>query len=260
MTGALRDADRARFARSGIAPMATADALALLDAALGAGEPALVPVRLDTAALRARAADGSLPPLLRTQVRTPVRTAGAPGPSGDTGRTLADRIAGLAAEEREEVLLDVVRTAVAGVLGHADARSVEVHRGLQDMGFDSLTAVELRNRLGAQAGLRLPTTLAFDYPTAAALAAYLGERLAPKSDRSGFMAAELDRLAAVLAAGATGPEEHAEVGARLTDLLRTWREAGRGDGYGDGDVDLESATDDELFDALDDELGMSSVE
>ncbi|MGW3108353.1 SDR family NAD(P)-dependent oxidoreductase, partial [Streptomyces sp. NPDC001100] len=264
MTGALRDADRARFARSGIAPMATADALALLDAALGAGEPALVPVRLDTAALRARAADGSLPPLLRALVRTPVRTtvSGALGLSGNAAETLADRLAGLAADAREEVLLDLVRTAVAGVLGHPDARAVEVHRGLQDMGFDSLTAVELRNRLGGEVGLRLPTTLAFDYPTAAALAAYLGERLAPKDDRpvAGAMASELDRLAAVLAAGATGPEQHAEVGARLTELLRTWRDAGRGDGYGDPEDDLESATDEELFDALDDELGMSPVE
>ncbi|MFE9599984.1 SDR family NAD(P)-dependent oxidoreductase, partial [Streptomyces hokutonensis] len=264
MTGALRDADRARFARSGIAPMATADALALLDAALGAGEPALVPVRLDTAALRARATDGSLPPLLRALVRTPVRTTvpGALGLSGNATETLADRLAGLAADAREEVLLDLVRTAVAGVLGHPDSRAVEVHRGLQDMGFDSLTAVELRNRLGGEVGLRLPTTLAFDYPTAAALAAYLGERLAPKADGpvAGAMASELDRLAAVLAAGATGPEQHAEVGARLTELLRTWRDAGRGDGYGGPEDDLESATDDELFDALDDELGMSPVE
>ncbi|MFE0178054.1 SDR family NAD(P)-dependent oxidoreductase, partial [Streptomyces sp. NPDC059002] len=256
MTGALQDADRARLARSGIAPMTAREALALLDAALVAGEPVLVPAKLDLAALRTEAADGRLLPLLKSLVRVPARrAAAAAGGTDGAQRSLADRLAALPADEREQTLLTLVREEVAGVLGHADARTVDPQQGLQDMGLDSLTAVELRNRLGAATGLRLPTTLVFDYPTAAGLAAHLGERLLPDEPGTAVtVAAEIDRLAAALAAGPSGPEEHAEIGARLAELLRGWQSGGA------PEDDLSSATDDELFEALDEELGMSALD
>ncbi|MGW2231731.1 SDR family NAD(P)-dependent oxidoreductase, partial [Streptomyces formicae] len=259
MTGDLQETDRARLARSGIAPMSAPEGLALLDAALVAGRPVLVPAKLDLAALRTEAADGRLRPLLRSLVRVPARravaAAGGAGAADGGQRSFADRLAALPADERERTLLTLVREEVAGVLGHADVRTVDPQQGLQDMGLDSLTAVELRNRLGAATGLRLPTTLVFDYPTAAGLAAHLGERLLPDEQGPAVtVAAEIDRLAAALASGPSGPEEHAEVGARLAELLRSWQSGGA------ADDDLSSATDDELFDALDEELGMSALD
>ncbi|MGW5394700.1 type I polyketide synthase, partial [Streptomyces koyangensis] len=142
---------------------------ALFDAALASGEPVVLPVRLDLPALRARS---EVPPLLGGLIRTPVRrTAAAVGSAAATG--LAARLAGLAEAERREVLLDLVRGQIAVVLGHSGAQTVNPHRAFQDLGFDSLTAVELRNRLGMVTGLRLPATVVFDYPTADLLAGHL---------------------------------------------------------------------------------------
>ncbi|WP_221362392.1 acyl carrier protein, partial [Streptomyces beigongshangae] len=142
---------------------------ALFDAALASGEPVLLPVRLDFPALRAQ---GEVPPLLRGLIRTPARRSVTAVDSA-TASGLAARLAGLGEIERRETVLDLVRGQIAVVLGHSGAQTVNPDRAFQDLGFDSLTAVELRNRLGKATGLRLPATVVFDYPTAALLADHL---------------------------------------------------------------------------------------
>ncbi|WP_442906086.1 SDR family NAD(P)-dependent oxidoreductase [Kitasatospora sp. NBC_00458] len=171
MTGALGDGNLQRINRNGVEGLSTAEALELLDTAQTMGEPVLLPARLDLAGLRAQAGRANVPALLRNLVRVPVRAAAAAGP--DAAATLTRRLAAMTAAERDAVLLDLVRTEVAAVLGHASSAEIEGNRAFNDLGFDSLTAVELRNRLNAATGLRLPATVIFDYPTSAALARYL---------------------------------------------------------------------------------------
>ncbi|MEU4254035.1 SDR family NAD(P)-dependent oxidoreductase [Amycolatopsis sp. NPDC026612] len=166
MTATLTDADRERLARQGLPPMTVAQGLALFDAALGAGAPVVLPARLDLAAIRAA---GTVPPLLRGLVRPGRRTAGRAAAGGE----LARRLAGMSADERAAHVLRLVRGAVATVLGYAGAAAVDPARTFSDLGFDSLTAVDLRNRLGAATGVRLPATLVFDHPTGHALTGYL---------------------------------------------------------------------------------------
>ncbi|MEV5414525.1 SDR family NAD(P)-dependent oxidoreductase, partial [Thermopolyspora sp. NPDC052614] len=173
MTGHLGDADLARMARGGIRPLSAEQALGLLDAAMDGGHPHLVPIRLDPAALLGSA---EVPAVLRGLVRPARRTAGSA--AGDGGPPAA-RLAALPAAERGKALVALVREHAAAVLGHRTADAVDALRAFREAGFDSLTAVELRNRLNAATGLKLPATLVFDYPTPQALGEHLAELLAP---------------------------------------------------------------------------------
>ncbi|MFE5120411.1 type I polyketide synthase [Streptomyces sp. NPDC056669] len=175
MAGGLDEADISRMRRAGLPPLSPAEGLALLDAALTTAEAVPVPMRVDAVALRAQAAAGALAPLLRGLVRVPVRRAVDAAAGG--GSALAERLAGLSAAEQDRLLLDLVRTQVAAVLGYAGPQAVEEGRAFKDLGFDSLTAVELRNLLREATGLRLPPTLVFDYPTSTSLAGHLREEI-----------------------------------------------------------------------------------
>ncbi|WP_037891536.1 type I polyketide synthase, partial [Streptomyces sp. NRRL S-87] len=172
MGDALGDGDRERIGRGGIGALTPETGLALFDAARRTADPLLVPLPLDLRALRAQARTGPVPDLLRGLVRGPARRAATGRGAGDGGAFRAG-LAALPAEEREAALLAAVRAEVAAVLGHASTDEVPADRAFKELGFDSLTSVELRNRLGAATGERLPATLVFDYPTPGALAAYL---------------------------------------------------------------------------------------
>ncbi|WP_435841905.1 SDR family NAD(P)-dependent oxidoreductase [Streptomyces fragilis] len=255
MTGHLAEADRARIARGGLVPMTVEDGMALFDAALEDGRPLLVPAPLDGAALRSGAVAGGVPAVLRSLVRTPVvRRAAQAAPASSAG--LAERLSALRGPERERAVLALVREQVSATLGHTTADGIEADRAFKEIGFDSLTSVELRNRIGAATGLRLPTTLVFEHPTPAALAGHLVGLLAPEDP-----VADLDRLLASVTVG--GPD-FPRLRERLRAALWLWdEEAGRQDtppagtaGAAD-DQDLSDADDEELFRALDEEFDAS---
>ncbi|MBB5923688.1 polyketide synthase 12, partial [Actinoalloteichus hoggarensis] len=168
MTSTVGAADRRRLAAAGLVPFTEDDGWPLFDLAVAAAAPAVVPVRFDLRALRARAE--ALSPILSGLAPTRRRQAAA---GAANAGTLLDRLAGATDAERRRTLLDLVRAQVAGVLGHPSPESVDPDRAFTDLGFDSLTAVELRNLLASATGLRLPATLTFDYPTPSALVAQL---------------------------------------------------------------------------------------
>ncbi|MBA0052624.1 SDR family NAD(P)-dependent oxidoreductase [Streptomyces sp. AJS327] len=159
-----RDLDR--VTGSGLTTLDAEEGLALFDHALHLDEPLLLPAPLDL-----RPSAGPVPPLLRGLLRGPARRAAATGP----------RSAGT--EWSEERLADVLRTRVAAVLGHGDGASLAMDSPFTDLGLDSLAAVELRNGLATETGLRLSATLIFDHPTPAALLAHLvGELVGDHAD------------------------------------------------------------------------------
>ncbi|MDT3398034.1 SDR family NAD(P)-dependent oxidoreductase [Streptomyces sp. B1866] len=174
LTGRLDAADLARMTRSGIVPMSSEEGLALFDAGRSVDEPLVVTSRIDVAAWAANGGEVVQALARGLAGARPVRRAqAAQAAAGAGGSALAQRLSALPEGERADALLDVVRTHVATVLGHGSAASVEPERAFKELGFDSLTAVELRNRLNAATGLRLPATLIFDHPTPKALAAHL---------------------------------------------------------------------------------------
>ncbi|MFL6125177.1 SDR family NAD(P)-dependent oxidoreductase, partial [Actinophytocola sp.] len=167
ITAHLADADLRRMSRGGMVALSTADGLALLDTARTLASPHLVPAGVNPTAVRA---SGAVAPLLRGLVRAPVRrtvdtSAEAAG--------VADALAGLDRAGQERLLTDMVATNAALVLGHASTDAIDAHSQFVELGIDSLTAVELRNRVSGAAGVRLSATVVFDYPTPAALSGYL---------------------------------------------------------------------------------------
>ncbi|MER7708995.1 type I polyketide synthase [Streptomyces werraensis] len=170
--------------RGGLQAITPAEGMELFDAAVRSGQAQLVPAKLDLASLRTRATDGGgVPPLLRGLVRAGRQTAHTAS-VGDQGKALSERLAALPAAEQAELLLDVVRDQVAAVLGHSATFRIDADQGLFEVGFDSLTSIELRNRLRDLTERKLPPHLVFDHPTAASLAGYLhrlvcGEQAAP---------------------------------------------------------------------------------
>jgi acyl carrier protein len=266
----LDAADLARIARTGVAPMAPDQGMALFDAALGLDEPVLMPVSLDSRALRAAAATGSVPAVLRGLF--PVHEAVFPvheGAARPRAARAAERrrepwgrqLTGRSADDQLELVLAMVRSHIAEVLGHDTPDAIAPRQGLLDMGFDSLMAVDLRNRLGETTGLRLPTTLVFDYPTAHGLSAHLMDELTagmagPPADALAALA-DLSRLEAAIAGVPAGHELRARVALRLRQVLHGIDPDGEfeprgGDGQADGDGGrFAEATDEEIFDFLD---------
>ncbi|MFF0390306.1 type I polyketide synthase [Kitasatospora sp. NPDC004615] len=266
MTGGLTEADLRRIARGGIVAFDPAQGLALFDTAGTLDEPVVLPLRLDTAAVRAQAGTGGVPALLRGLVR-PAARRGTAGPAAGTGpdgpEALKQRLGSLNETQRGRVLLDLVRSHAALVLGHSGPAAVEPGRGLLEVGFDSLTAVELRNRLRAATGYPLPATLLFDHPTPAAIAALLAAELLPDAGPGPLPGlAELDRLADALDGVPDDPADRERLADRLREFLRRLDPAATpadGDGTAAASIEdrMDGASDDELFDLIDNELGLS---
>ncbi len=245
MADQLGEGGRARLARSGMRALAADEGLELFDAALATGEAQVVPARLDAAALRVQMREGMAPALLRGLIRVPLHHT-----AETTEQSLARRLAEAPEQEREQVVLELVRGEVARVLGYPSAAAVQERRAFKELGFDSLAAVELRNRLKVATGLSIPASLVFDYPTPAAVAAHLlGET---SVDGGAALAAdgELDKLELALPAIAADDLRRARVAARLQALLSRLDGATRAD-----EEDLEAASDEEIFSLIDKELG-----
>ncbi|QEU89615.1 SDR family NAD(P)-dependent oxidoreductase [Streptomyces kanamyceticus] len=176
LTGDLDTADLARMAKSGVVPMPSEQGLGLFDAARSLDEAHVVTARLEPSAWTSGTSSDVVRALARGLVKpgSARRARAVAGTDAAAGTSaLARRLAGMSAAERTEHLVDLVRTHVAAVLGHGSPAAVEAERAFKDLGFDSLTAVELRNRLATATGLRLPATLVFDHPTPHTLAGFL---------------------------------------------------------------------------------------
>ncbi|MEV4921528.1 type I polyketide synthase [Streptomyces roseoverticillatus] len=256
MTDGLAEADRARMARSGVLPLPPEEGLRLFDAALASDEAVLAPVRIDTGALRAAEAPAVLRALVPAAARRTAQAAAVPSAS-----SLAERLEGLPEAERDKAVEDLVRAEVAAVLGHASAHAVRPEHAFQDLGFDSLTAVELRNRLNKATGLRLPATLVFDYPTPALLARHVLTETAGAAEPAlvDSLLADLDRVEQELVTKLSESEARDRILSKLQAVLAIAGESGKApvtEGTGTGS-DLESATDDEVFDLLGKEFGIS---
>ncbi|MFF8848085.1 beta-ketoacyl synthase N-terminal-like domain-containing protein, partial [Streptomyces sp. NPDC015127] len=227
-----------RELRVRITPTGTGVTLTATD---GAGRPALSVAHVESRAVdRAEFVSEEAASRPRPSVRRAAPAAG-----------LREQLAGMPDSSREQVLLELVRTHVAAVLGHGSWQDVEPDRPFQDLGFDSLAAVELRKALSVACGRRLSPTLVFDHPTAQDVAAYLDEQVSGAAGAADPVLAEVDRLAVVLTGAGPEPAVAARITARLEALLRDWRDATDDRADGTADDDLASASDDELFAMLD---------
>ena len=251
MTRDRDEADVARMRRAGIAALSTDAGLALLDAALATRAPVVVPARLDTGALQSSAADATLSPVLRGLVSARARTR-----EEGTG-TIARQLSATPASAWGEIVLDEVRDQVAAVLGLSSPGLVDPDQPFKEMGFDSLDAVELRNRMIKASGLQLPATLMFDQPTPAAVAEYVRSRLAEHAVPRSPIDEALERIEALLAQAAkderTREEAHRRLrvfNMRVESLLSS-----AGDAADDFDDELADASDEEMFELIDRELG-----
>ncbi|GAB2703353.1 type I polyketide synthase [Nocardia thraciensis] len=244
ITGHLGERDRQRMRRDGLIPLGDDEGMELFDAALSLGHPLTVPARLDIPALRSLGDPDDMPAVLRALLRTPRRVADSG--SGASAQLLAG-LAGLGAAEQERVVLGVIRSHAAAVLGHATPEEVPAETAFTDLGFDSLGAVEFRNRLKAATGAKLPTTVVFDYPNAAALARHIRLEIAPADDPAARIAGQLDALVTGCAAVELPPHQVNELLARVDTVVRLLR-----GGTTDDLVDnIDGADDDELFDLID---------
>ncbi|WP_245847234.1 acyl carrier protein, partial [Mycobacterium szulgai] len=176
MTAHLCSSDIARMSRSGLTPLTSEQAIELFDAAMILDHPAVVAAHLDHKALANPAVLGLLPPLFNDLVRRPLRRT-VDNDEVPSESALAQRLRELGPTQQHELLVDVVCTQTALVLGQSGPHDIHPDTPFQDLGFDSLTAVELRNRLKTATGLSFSPTLIFDYTTPAALGAHLNQEL-----------------------------------------------------------------------------------
>ncbi len=254
MTGELGAVDFARFARDGIMAMTSTQALQLLDTAMVIDEPFLLPAHIDTAALRTKFDGGTLPPMFVDLINAPARRQVDDSLAAAKSKSaLLQRLDGLAEDEQQAVLLDLVRAHIATVLGNSTPDAIDPDKAFQELGFDSLTAVEMRNRLKAATGLPLSPTLIFDYPNSAALAGYFHQELvgasADVAPKAAPGEAEIQRVVASI------PVKRLRQAGVLDLLLGLANEANGADAEHDKEKDLATMDLDDLVNAafLDDD-------
>jgi acyl transferase domain-containing protein/NAD(P)-dependent dehydrogenase (short-subunit alcohol dehydrogenase family)/acyl carrier protein len=249
MTAKLAQADLGRLGRLGLAPISRELGFELFDLACATVEPQLVPAKFNRAGLRTQAAAGALPAVLRG-------LAGVGGGAVEKG-SLAKRLAAVPEAQWERLTLDIVRKHVAALLGHPSGESVDPEAAFMDLGFDSLAAVELRNRLEMATGLNLPPTLVFDHPSTIAVTKHLIATVAPTVQGRPAVGDEaatelLAKLAATLPSLRDDERLRDQVGTELRVLLAelsaTNPEASDGD-------ELEAMSHEEMFELIDQEFG-----
>ncbi|RGC65734.1 Erythronolide synthase, modules 1 and 2 [Micromonospora sp. MW-13] len=248
-----------QLSRRGLVAMAPESAVVGLARALEVGDVSVVvaDVRWDRFASSFTALRPS-PLLTEIPEAQPTPEDQPPGDAGGAPSALRERLAVASAAERERILLDLVRGTAATVLGHATPAAIRPGRGFLELGFDSLTAVELRNRLTAETGLGLPATLIFDHPTPGALAEHLRAGLVPEQPALPI-AAEVERLDQLLGEAADQVDE-AVIG-RLENMLAKWRTRRPGGtavpAPAETAGELDTASREELFDIIQREFGKS---
>jgi thioesterase domain-containing protein/NAD(P)-dependent dehydrogenase (short-subunit alcohol dehydrogenase family)/acyl carrier protein len=211
--------------------LSTAEALGLFDRSLDARAPVVMPVRLDDRVLRAEARAGSLAPLVSELA--PVTSGRARAVHAGS---LGQRVAGMREDERAELVRDEIRAQIAAALGYESAATLDMELTFVDLGFDSLVAEELRNKLNEMAGLSLPSNVVFDYPTPTALIDHLLEQLDDALDAGAPESA--DASTAADAPGTPGAGNGDAGGSALVALFRQAHDAGQLD---DGMAMLEAA-------------------
>jgi rifamycin polyketide synthase module 7/8 len=255
MTGHLGGAELSRLNRGGMATIATDEALELFDRTGRYSTSLLVPAKLDVSGWPAQT---PVPALLRALVRAGARRTAHTTAGVSSEVSLAQQLAAQPAGEQHRRLLELVREHIAAVLGHHGTGEVEPGRALRDMGFDSLTAVELRNRLATTTGLRLPATLAFDYPTPTRLVEYLKiELLRALAPTPAVVLAELDKIESLFALLAPEPDARTRIASRLQEIFANFGGDDGQAGRSSTARKIDSASDDEILKFIDSELGKS---
>ncbi|QHC27668.1 type I polyketide synthase [Streptomyces sp. HF10] len=258
--GMVADAgDEERLRRRGLTTLRPDRAIAALHGALSGTDGTVTVADVDWERFvvpftvsRPSALLGDLP-----EVRDALAERRPPTGQGAEPSALREKLATLSEDERRRLLVDTVCAHAAAVLGHSGATAVEPDLAFRDLGFDSLTAVELRNLLTADTGLTLPATLVFDHPTPEAIARHLdGELTGGTSPDEVSVFGELDRLESVIGTAATAEETvRSGVRRRLQELLALVNSAGeQHTGSADAQRQLQDATVDDIFDLIDQDL------
>ncbi|TDT97690.1 polyene macrolide polyketide synthase [Streptomyces sp. 846.5] len=246
--------------RRGLPALRPELAVAALQRVLECGDGAVVVAQVDWARFAPAFTSGRPSPLLadlpEAQDALKGIAAAAPVDAGES--VLYQSLAGLPSADREQQLVTLVRGLAAAVLGHADTEAIEEGKAFRDLGFDSLTVVELRNRLSAETGLRLPTTLVFDYPTPRHLARHINDELFTEDTGSDTaVLADLERIASAIPRLSPDNDARALVKARLQSILSELGNAAESDPKAAVSQQLDTASDDEIFDFINKELGRS---
>ncbi|MFH9419144.1 type I polyketide synthase [Streptomyces sp. NPDC017529] len=257
--GGMTDEDTAAWmARGGLYAMESDQAVQALAQILDGGEGLVTVADVDWARFaptftlrRPSPLIGSLP-----EVRQALDAGGTDASADpDAGVSLKQQLAGLSRAEQNRTLVTLVQSKAAAVLEYASADAVEATRAFSDLGFDSLTSVELRNRLSTATGLQLPATLLFDCPTPVAVAEYLWNEEFQDGSAPGSLVEEVDRLGSLLTEAKPDEKTHQLITDRLQGLLSRWSEAGATSGRQAVAEKIGSATDDEIFEFIHKELG-----
>ena len=262
--GGMSDREgKAQMVRRGLRLLDPELGIRALSQALDGGEALLTVADVDWAAFAPTFTLRRPSPLIESLPEVAQALSGGGTGSDDpadgtgTGSALTEQLAAMDWADQDQLLVDLVRTEAAGVLSYPSADDVPADRAFSDLGADSLTAVELRDRLGTAIGMRLSATLLFDHTTPTAVAAHLRTMLLPEGvSPSRPVLAELDRLETMLTASVGEDDDAARITARLDAVVARWKETAAGSRAATIAEDLDSSSDEEVFDFIGKELGI----